>query len=68
MAGFRCYFPICPAVLTVTCPAPVLPRALAPPPLPYADYLEEDEDMEEEGMAEDMQESQRQRMLAGRGG
>ncbi|KAL4426799.1 hypothetical protein ABPG77_006585 [Micractinium sp. CCAP 211/92] len=33
-----------------------------------ADYLEEEEDLDEEGMAEDMQEAQRQRMLAGRGG
>ncbi|KAL4430964.1 hypothetical protein ABPG75_006220 [Micractinium tetrahymenae] len=33
-----------------------------------ADYLEEDEELEEEGLAEDMQDAQRQRMLAGRGG
>ena len=32
-----------------------------------ADYLEEDEDLDEEGMAEDMQDVQRQRMLGGRG-
>lgn len=32
-----------------------------------AGYLEEDEDVEEEGLAEDMREAQRQRMLGGRG-
>lgn len=32
-----------------------------------AGYLEEEEDVEEEGLAEDMRESQRQRMLGGRG-
>lgn len=34
---------------------------------PSSGYLEEDEDVEEEGLAEDLQETQRQRMLGGRG-
>lgn len=36
-------------------------------PCPSSGYLEEDEDVEEEGLAEDLQETQRQRMLGGRG-
>ena len=36
-------------------------------PCTHTDYLEEDEDLDEEGLGEDLQSAQRQRMVAGRG-